>query len=824
MDLAAQPDIDHPGPELQSVLRQTEKTYGFTFKTGKSIKRQLYEMIEQAFRQFPREGAKRAARIQYCAYYEDHVFPLELFDSYTELPFEGIRVPAPKDSDAYLRLIYGDYSKRVIGGNAHEYPYFEKMERQLDGALEDGLPFLYHFRPDAEWEERSAATMSSVGGMVLFIVSRAARWEEMRLFYEREKAQGADVTVLVIPYYQRDGLGAFRTQLEESALYPMDLPVVTPAELSLEGRVYDRIYMQDPFDACNYAFSVPTEYYSSELIKHTGQLIYVSPYRMKREYTQNSVARKALEGFVYLPGVISADLVYVASEEERNAYLDILTEKCGEEFRERFAEKILVTPLKKVRKLSFPAEYFQSEVRCDFTVGELMKRCWAVQMQVLRDVEDLCRRHGIRYFANAGTLLGAVRHLGFIPWDDDLDICMLAEDYARFLYYAQLELVGDENEGLLHLHNVYTKPEFELGFLTRLTNGTTMSYAPERLEEWFGCPVLAGIDIFPYSYLPRDPEQARVIRGLLDRVYSLMKLYDRLQELQKAGKDVEAGRAGELLEQKILELQDLTGYTFTGDRPFPNQCAILLDQICRITEEAEADEVTRLDIWFDHPTFRFPKECFAGTQTVPFENITIEIPLHAEECLTVMYGADYGVFRRFTSVHDYPYYGKQIRVIGNRLEERDVENRISGDIRFQPSAPAPGRKEILYYVGVREMLVGGEEAIAQIRRTLDSFRKRRDRYVIRWMKARFTWEGEGSLPLTEVVPGLIAEYEKLTDGFRREVLGILEESGDLQAAAEACDLYYGDESLLADQVRKLGKPVVLQDLQTPVPLSFPWET
>ena len=77
--------------------------------------------------------------------------------------------------------------------------------------------------------------------------------------------------------------------------------------------------------------------------------------------------------------------------------------------------------------------FFEEEIRGGVKVDSMKKRVWAVQLKLLDEVERICGKYGLRYFADSGTLIGAVRERGYIPWDDDMDVEMPHEDYLKML-------------------------------------------------------------------------------------------------------------------------------------------------------------------------------------------------------------------------------------------------------------------------------------------------------------------------------------------------------------------------------------------------------
>ncbi len=118
-----------------------------------------------------------------------------------------------------------------------------------------------------------------------------------------------------------------------------------------------------------------------------------------------------------------------------------------------------------------------------------------IMLDILLDVDKVCRENDIKYMLACGTLLGAVRHGGFIPWDDDLDIYMPREDYDKFNKIAEKNLKSN-----LFLQNTTTDPTFSQYFTKIRDNNHTII---ERYEEDKDIGFHQGIfiDIFPIDFV-----------------------------------------------------------------------------------------------------------------------------------------------------------------------------------------------------------------------------------------------------------------------------------------------------------------------------------
>lgn len=295
--------------------------------------------------------------------------------------------------------------------------------------------------------------------------------------------------------------------------------------------------------------------------------------------------------------------------------------------------------------MKFPEGFFEDEVRDGFYVSSLMKRAWAAQLELLNIIMDICKKQGIQCFAEWGTLLGAVRHGGMIPWDDDIDICMKREDYIKFLSVADKELPDG-----CWVMDYRTSDEID-NLVGRVLNSRMYVVEEEQLERYHGFPYMVGIDIFPLDYLPASPSEKERFTNLLRKVVLLIqKIYKKKNNLEEiTQKEIDARK---------LEIEMIFGISFDEDKPLNQQLYALIDnRMSSMVKESEANEVTNFSTYVQNPNYRMAKSFFQETVSLPFENMEILVPARYDDLLKLKYG-DYRKIIRSGSTHDYPFYEK----------------------------------------------------------------------------------------------------------------------------------------------------------------------
>lgn len=229
-----------------------------------------------------------------------------------------------------------------------------------------------------------------------------------------------------------------------------------------------------------------------------------------------------------------------------------------------------------------------------------------VQLELLQQVDRVCRRHGLHYQLFAGTALGAVRHGGFIPWDDDVDVILLRPDYERFLQFACEELDAEQ----YFLQREFS-PHWPMFFSKLRKNGTAFleAYPPRDPAAHQG----VYLDIFPCDNLS-DFAPVRGLQFAASKVVVAKGLYRR-------------------------------GYA-AASRP-----KRLFLQLCRLLPLAPFLALCRLrghggTRWVHsflggssrYRSSVYPRQWFTETVRLPFEGGAYPVSAHWAQLLTCLYG------------------------------------------------------------------------------------------------------------------------------------------------------------------------------------------
>lgn len=304
--------------------------------------------------------------------------------------------------------------------------------------------------------------------------------------------------------------------------------------------------------------------------------------------------------------------------------------------------------------LYFPQSFFESEIREDFLVDSTMKAVWAAGLEVLAFIASVCEKYQIPWFADWGTLLGAVRHQGYVPWDDDMDICLLKDDYNRLMEVLPKEMP----EGWVLRYEGSTEPQEQ--YWACLFNSHGICIEKKFLETFHGCPFIVGVDIFQLDYIPRDEkfrEWELAVFKLIHKTVLLLKKKEKTPEDEKDIRDALKVITRET-KQKIDKSKDII-----------SQLWRIADKLTSTVKEQDADYVANF-LSYETKGRLFDKHWYDDTDYLPFETVELPVPINYDEVLKVEYG-NYMVFERNTQSHDYPYYKKELEELRRMVKEME---------------------------------------------------------------------------------------------------------------------------------------------------------
>lgn len=277
-------------------------------------------------------------------------------------------------------------------------------------------------------------------------------------------------------------------------------------------------------------------------------------------------------------------------------------------------------------ELKLPNNWLRSEIRGDEFVSSWTKEIWAIELDMLYKFMNICNKHNLKWWVDGGTLLGAVRHKGFIPWDDDIDVFMLREDYDKFIDIAKTEITGN-----YFLQTDWTDDTWFCHAKMRRTDTTAI--LDKDLSAKFNFNQGIFIDIFPFDNVP-DNE--------IEYNFFMNELY--------------------LIKTEMLSLRSRWWLYERNNEELYKRCLDLRDEYeikRRKYNNIKCSHVANLGLPSIIPDVRKKISELNAYTYMPFEMLTVPVPAGYDSILNRLYG-DYMEPVKGTSNHGIILFDPQI--------------------------------------------------------------------------------------------------------------------------------------------------------------------
>ena len=257
----------------------------------------------------------------------------------------------------------------------------------------------------------------------------------------------------------------------------------------------------------------------------------------------------------------------------------------------------------------------ETEIICGYKVSAEMKALWAIELDLLEKFIDVCNRYELEWWVSGGSLLGAVRHKGFIPWDDDIDVCMPRKDFDILQSIARKEFTG--------------RYFFQTGFVeedayrinAKIRNTETDGYV--EYEKY--CNITKGvfIDVFPLDNIP-DSKIAAFMQ--------MMKL-SLLYPVHRYRFHPETSDKGPFVTRLLSK-----AYRMLIGRRSLKECLERMNSAAVKYENNPCRRWGMITFMPRDKRLQWDKEWFGKTIELPFENLTVKAPENYDTVLKQQYG------------------------------------------------------------------------------------------------------------------------------------------------------------------------------------------
>lgn len=253
----------------------------------------------------------------------------------------------------------------------------------------------------------------------------------------------------------------------------------------------------------------------------------------------------------------------------------------------------------------------------DFVPTEELNRVHEILLDLFKKFKMVCEKYDLKYLANGGTLIGAARHHGFIPWDDDMDISMMYDDYVKLL-----EIPQSEFEFPYYLQSYKSDENAEIS-AARIRNSNTTGCTKWEFDNLKIASHNKGIfvDIFPLFYVSDNEKIRNTQKHKLDELWSAIRGWN-------ATTSIEHGNTTSYSKYIPDWLSASKNYTI-GDlkQKYMDEC-----------NQSKGELIGMTSFRTHNNKLMWPKEWFDDVVEIPFEDTTILCPKMYDEILSRTYG------------------------------------------------------------------------------------------------------------------------------------------------------------------------------------------
>ena len=341
--------------------------------------------------------------------------------------------------------------------------------------------------------------------------------------------------------------------------------------------------------------------------------------------------------------------------------------------------------------MEFPREFFLDEVREGFFIPAMMKRAWAAELEILVEIDRICEKYKLRYFIDYGNLLGAIRHKGFIPWDDDIDIMMMRKDYEIFAEVANAELPKEL---------VFRSPEYDSGNyeLFSSVQHRAMLISTDAIGKYHNYLYGAGVDIFPYDYLAKDPNKEKQREDILKSLCILASF----PSIEGENHAVLLEEAKKVKKHYRIDLSHSSDYRKTV-------LNLLNDCFTEFNQEGSTKIAYLLDLvlYKEQGKGIFEEQWYSEQSYLDFEFLALPVPKDYRKVISEKYD-HYEQIKKAGGAHDYPLYRKMEAAyrdgIGGKLfyeysiNKNDLKKRTNDLSIFKEETKSKFQKPRLFFL------------------------------------------------------------------------------------------------------------------------------